>query len=252
MLKIRCSQIGNIMTNARSKKEVLSKTTISYLELLSVENTFGRKKEFSPKYITKGINVEDKSISLSSDVLKLGFMWKNEESFENDFITGTPDVIKGDIVLDVKSSWNIFTFPHHSKKLKNIEILKKEKPLYYYQLQGYMWLTGKKTSYLCYCLVDTPDSLIEYEIKQEMKKQKANEENAEIRAFVEKNHKYDDIDNRLKIKAFQIDYDENVIEEIKQRILECREFYNELVEDLTIKETDGVDDNFLFNSIKII
>ena len=232
MLKIRCSQIGNIMTNARSKKEVLSKTTTTYLKQLSIENVFGRKKEFTSKYTTKGIEVEDKSIRLAEKVLDLGFIWKNEESFENDFITGTPDVITDDVIIDVKSSWDLFTFPHHDKELKN--------NMYYYQLQGYMWLTGKKTSYLCYCLVDTPDSIIEHEIRKKHWNKNAIEEIPEIRDFVEKNHKYDDIDNKLKIKSFKIDYDENVIEEIKQRILECREFYNELVEDLTIKETEHV------------
>ena len=58
MLKIRCSAIGKIMTNARSKSEVLSKTCKSYLQELAIEEMYGIKKEFSSRYTDKGIEVE--------------------------------------------------------------------------------------------------------------------------------------------------------------------------------------------------
>ena len=46
-LKIRCSAIGKIMTNARSKSEVLSKTCKSYLPELAIEEMYGIKN-FKP------------------------------------------------------------------------------------------------------------------------------------------------------------------------------------------------------------
>jgi hypothetical protein len=47
MLKIRCSALGKIMTNSRSKSEVLSKTCKTYLQELAIEEMYGIKKEFS-------------------------------------------------------------------------------------------------------------------------------------------------------------------------------------------------------------
>ena len=86
MLKIRCSALGKIMTNARSKSEVLSKTCKSYLQELAIEEMYGIKKEFSSRYTDKGIEVERTSIDLVQDNCDFGFMYKNEEHFENDFL----------------------------------------------------------------------------------------------------------------------------------------------------------------------
>ena len=58
MLRIRCSAIGNIMTNARSKTETLSKTTKKYIQELALEDVYGIKKDFTNKYIQKGNEVE--------------------------------------------------------------------------------------------------------------------------------------------------------------------------------------------------
>jgi len=44
MLKIRCSALGKIMTNSRSKSEVLSKTCKTYLQELAIEEMYGIKK----------------------------------------------------------------------------------------------------------------------------------------------------------------------------------------------------------------
>ena len=57
--KIRCSAIGKIMTNARSKTETLSKTTKTYLEEWSKEQIYKRKKEVFSKYIDKGNAVDN-------------------------------------------------------------------------------------------------------------------------------------------------------------------------------------------------
>ena len=89
MLKIRCSSIGKIMTNSRSKTETLSKTCKTYLQELAVEELYGKRKEFNSRYTDKGNQVEDDAIKLAESVLDLGFMIKNEEHFENEYLTGT-------------------------------------------------------------------------------------------------------------------------------------------------------------------
>jgi hypothetical protein len=58
-MKIRCSAIGKIMTNPKTKGESLSQTTKTYLQELAVEEIYGIRKEFSSRYTDKGNEVEE-------------------------------------------------------------------------------------------------------------------------------------------------------------------------------------------------
>lgn len=215
MLKIRASQVGKIMTSSRSKGDVLSKTAKSYLEQLAKEELLGVRTEFSSKYTDKGNIAEDDSIRLVESVMDLGFLYKNEEYFTNDYLTGTPDVLTSDVLLDVKSSWNVDTFPMFDKTLEN--------KLYYFQLQSYMWLTDRQESYLCYCLVDTPKFIIKAEVRKLYKPRYS-----DIKAIILK-HKFNADTEKHRVKSFKIERDEEVIEQIKERIEVCREYYNNLI-----------------------
>ena len=223
-MKIRCSAIGKIMTNPKTKGESLSQTTKTYLQELAVQEVYGIRKEFSSRYTDKGNEVEELSIALCNDVLNLGFIYKNEENFTNDWVTGTPDVNTNEILLDVKSSWDATTFPFFDTELKNKD--------YFYQLQGYMWLVGKTDALLCYCLIDTPLQIVEDEIRREHWKASLIEESLDLRAFVQAKHTFGHIPKEKRVKTFKIAKDDEVIEAIKTRIEECREYYNELINKL--------------------
>ena len=223
-MKIRSSAIGKIMTNPKTKGETLSQTTKTYLQELAVQEVYNIRKEFSSRYTDKGNEVEELSIALCNDVLGLGFIYKNEEHFSNDWITGTPDVNTNEILLDVKSSWDATTFPFFDTELKNKD--------YFYQLQGYMWLTDKEESLLCYCLIDTPLQIVEDEIRREHWKASLIEESLDLRAFVQAKHTFGHIPKEKRVKTFKIAKDDEVIEAIKTRIEECREYYNELINKL--------------------
>ncbi len=192
--KIRCSAIGLIMTEARSKSEPLSQTCISYLEQWVKEQLYNTKKQINSKYLTKGNEVEVEAIEYYAESKNLGFVLKNQDYFENDFITGTPDLITNGFVYDFKSSWDCFTFPLFETKVdKNYEA----------QLQGYMALTGLKKAKLVYTLQNTPDELqwdepIDYSIYPES----------------------------LRIKEFEIDFDAEFIERVNNRVIECRNYIN--------------------------
>ena len=220
-MKIRCSAIGKIMTNPKTKGESLSQTTKTYLQELAVQEIYGIRKEFSSRYTDKGNEVEELSIALCNEVLDLGFIYKNEEHYSNDWISGTPDVNTNEILLDVKSSWDATTFPFFDTELKNKE--------YFYQLQGYLWLTNKTEALLCYCLIDTPLQIVEDEIRREHWKASLIEESLDLRAFVQAKHTFGHIPKEKRLKVFKIAKDDEVIESIKTRIEECREYYNELV-----------------------
>ena len=224
-MKIRCSAIGKIMTNPKTKGESLSQTTKTYLQELAVEEIYGIRKEFSSRYTDKGNEVEELSIALCNDVLDLGFIYKNEENYSNDWISGTPDVNTDEILLDVKSSWDVTTFPFFDTELTN--------KMYFYQLQGYLWLTNKTEALLCYCLIDTPLQIVEDEIRREHWKASLIEENSDLRAFVESKHTFGHIPKEKRLKTFKIVKDDAIIENIKTRIEECREYYDILINNLT-------------------
>jgi len=192
MFKIRASQAGKIMTNSRKKGE-LSKTTQSYLQDYIKEQLYGQRKQIESKYLTKGIEVEDDAIQLAADHLGWFMAEKNEKHFHDDFFTGTPDLIVEDVVIDIKSSWDCFTFPLFDTEIPNKD--------YYYQLQVYMHLTGLKKAKLVYCLMDTPPDLYG-----------ANEVS------------YENVDNKYRVKVFDIIYNQYDIQELQTRVKECREF----------------------------
>jgi hypothetical protein len=222
-MKVRCSQIGKIITNPRTKGERLSQTTKSYILELAIQEKYGIYKEFWSRYTDKGIEVEDEAIKLVGEVLNVGFIYKNEERITNEYITGVPDV-NTDVLIDVKSSWDAFTF---FEKVVEDELKNKD---YYYQLQGYMWLTDKQEALLCYCLVDTPLQIVEDEIRREHWKQNLISESDDVRAYIEDKHTFGHIPKEKRVKTHVVKRDDEVIEAIKTRIEECREYYNNLIQ----------------------
>jgi hypothetical protein len=200
----------------------LSETTKSYLMEIYVTEKYGRKKDISNKYIQKGLMVEDEAIKLYSTI-KLESYAKNELRLKNDFITGIPDLI-GDDVIDVKSSWDIFTFFNTLNKDINSD--------YYYQLQGYLALTGLKTAKLAYCLIDTPETLIDDEKRKLMYKMNVATTEApeyvEACAELEKNMVYNDLPLYTRLIEFTIERDEAVIGKINAKVQKAREYLNEL------------------------
>ena len=196
MLKIRCSALGQIMTNARKKGE-LSKTCQSYIKQLVKEDLFNYKSEISTKPMDKGVTMEDKSIELYNEVYTK-FYVKNEERLTNDFITGECDINAKDTIIDIKSSWSLETFPACPMDI--------DSKAYEWQLRGYMMLYSKPKAELAYCMVSTPLDLL------------SDWDNAGI-------HLVDKIDPVLRVTVLGFERDEAKEEEIKARVLECREFY---------------------------
>ena len=191
--KIRASASGKIMTNARSKSELLSETTKTYVKEWLIEKIYGIRKEIKSKYLTKGLKLEDTAIDKAIEWLDLPFTLKNEKFFEDDFFCGTPDLIVDNVVYDIKCSWDAFTFPLFENEIPNKD--------YFYQLQVYMHLTGCKKAVLTYVLLNTPEELT-YEDK----------------------HNYDNMDKKYRIKTFEIDYSEEVIADLQQRVANIREY----------------------------
>lgn len=199
MFKLRASAAGKLMTNARNKSELLSETTKSYLQEWQKERVYGIKNIISNKYLNKGIMMEDVAIDKAIEWLDLPFAIKNEEHFDNDYFTGTPDLIVDGVVYDIKNSWSCFTFPLFDTEIPNKD--------YFYQLQVYMHLTGRKRAGLVYVLLNTPEELLGYEPI----------------------HNYDHLESKYRIKTFFIDYDPAVIEELQTRVQNARTYLETLI-----------------------
>ena len=186
--KARCSAIGQIMANGRGK-DTAGATCYGYLQDWVVEQLFGVRRQLDTKPMAKGRAVEDAAIEFAGANLGWFMPEKNERLFENDFITGTPDIVEGTSIVDIKSSWDAFTFPLWDSK----------PPMgYVYQLQGYMALTGLKHAQLVYVLMPTPEEIC-----------------GEVQS-------YDHVPAKYRIKAYEIKRDDALIEAIYDRVQMCR------------------------------
>jgi hypothetical protein len=223
-MKIRCSSLGKLMTSPKSKGEVLSQTAKTYLKELALEEKFGIRKEFSSRYTDKGNTQEDLAIEMASQVLNLPFALKNTEYFENEFIKGTPDLILEDEIIDIKCSWDGTTFPWFEDELPNKD--------YFWQLVGYMWLTGRSKARVVYCLVDTPEDIVQDEIRRTSWKKFEIDVTEETENEVRAKHEFSHISENKRVRAFQIELNESNIDQVKEKLSHAREYYNELIERL--------------------
>lgn len=145
-----------------SKKVVLSDTCIDYLMEVYSWETEGMisvsKASLETLSMEKGKKQEAQALAL------LGFVDGGEYKLHkkrigNEFLTGEIDSYKGREVMaainvtDIKNSWD---YPIYLKKInKGIENGQTE------QMQGYGDITGARDLDVAFCLVDTPDNIIE-------------------------------------------------------------------------------------------
>ena len=92
-----------------------------------------------------------------------------------------------------------------------------------------MELTGRRNSYLVYCLVDTPSDIVEDEVRRVHYKLKEIDDNPIVRNAVEMQHNFERVPKEQRIKCFEIAYDPEAIKKIYNRVEECREYYETLI-----------------------
>jgi len=224
--KIRCSAISQIMAQPRAKKDkeagLLGDTAKTYCQTWLKEQLYKRRKEFGSKQTEKGTIVEEQSLDYLINNNILPFALKNETFFENDYLTGTPDVISSECVVDLKNSWDAFSFPLFEQEITN--------KAYYYQLQGYMCLTGLKKAKLIYILSNTPAEFVEQEIYYATKdKVLSISETKAIHDKIKNYHNYDRFNSNLRVKQFEIEYNIDAVEQIYLQVEKCRNYIYKLL-----------------------
>ena len=200
LFKCRASALGKLMGQPKSKadKEAgeLSQTAKTFVLEWYKEQLYERRAPIDSKYMTKGNECEDASIAYTSAFY--GKDWENNKmQYENDWITGEPDIIDETHIIDIKNSWDFTTFPLFSKTCP-----KKE---YEWQVRGYMWMLKKYHGAVVYTLMDTPAHLIPSGLDPAL-------------------FQYEGLPDHLRIKRFNIEHDDEAIEQIKQKVEKAREF----------------------------
>jgi hypothetical protein len=155
---------------------------------------------------------------------------KNEERIVNGFLTGIPDVFVGEsiykaqYIIDVKSSWDIESY-----------LINLGRPLYsnyWWQIQGYLAITGALVGEVAYCLVNTPQSLINNEVYR--LKERMDVVTDEDPAFKIKekelinNLMFDDIPENDRVLRFLVERDDEAIAKIYKKVEMCREYMIEI------------------------
>lgn len=210
------------MTDSRDKKDPLGETCKKHLIQCYVDMRYHRRKDIRNKYITKGLAVEEKGITLYSRVMKQ-FYKKNDQMFENEYIIGTPDIVHN--VMDIKSSWDIWTFYNVLATAPNKD--------YWWQLQGYMDLCDDDISQLIYVLISTPEDLIQQELRwlaRDMAVDVFNPTPLYIEACEAVRHEmtFEDIPIERRYHEHTFRRDKEKMAECYEKLKLCREFLNKL------------------------
>ena len=207
-MKFRASQLGKLMTSSRTKGEVLGQTAKSYIIQKAKEDFFEYKTELNNKYVLKGIHQEQDSIDLLNAVRFENYK-KYEHRAENEWLTGSCDIITEDIIIDIKSSWSLETFPATSYELKDLSE-------YEWQGRAYMWLYDRPRFELCYVMVSTADELL-----------------SDYDSYAI--HKVDHIDPAKRITSIRFERDKELEIQMAEKLIAATEFYNEVLNQLKNK-----------------
>jgi len=232
----RASSIGDLMGVKGLGKTGEKKARYTYLSY-----KYGREKQFNSKYTEKGTIVEKELIDLLSKIDNVEYQ-KNDVRMYNQFFTGECDIITKDKVIDVKGSWDIYTFDD-SVNAYNTD--------YEYQLRVYMDLYQVNNAELIYILYDAPDEVILKELEKESYKHSDRETPEFIEVEILKNmiftqnnfnrfielralggdeltdlaiKSFIEIPFEERIVRYSFSHDKNILSKIKERVKEAREY----------------------------
>ena len=207
-MKFRASQLGKLMTSSRTKGEVLGQTAKSYIIQKAKEDFFEYKTELTNKYVMKGIHQEQDSIDLLNAVRFENYK-KYEHRAENEWLTGSCDIITEELIIDIKSSWSLETFPATNYELKDLSE-------YEWQGRAYMWLYDRPRFELCYVMVSTADDIL-----------------SDYDSYAI--HKVDHIDPAKRITSIRFERDKELEIQMAEKLIAATEFYKEVLTQLNNK-----------------
>ena len=218
------------MTNPRLKADReagnLGETAKGVVKDWYRSQLYMRKRQIYSKYLEKGNENEQDNLVFATSMMGLPLTTAtNREFYEDEHFTGTPDLLFKDegIVLDIKTSWDCYTFPLFDGEGND--------PKYYWQMQVYMALTGMTAGKVVYVLSNTPDPIVEREIKYAIRDLKdenggeiSDEVTEKVKAEIMQFHNYDNIESRYKLKVIDYKYDPDDIDKARAKVEKAREY----------------------------
>lgn len=154
MVLFRASGFGLLMTEPKSKAEVLSVGAKTAIRNMAAQAILGMDFEVSDKKLEKGAMVESDSSALFNRVFGRAVV-KNTKREHDEYFTGECDHLDAEEIVDIKSAWSAATYPISPEDVPDAQ-----RKLYDFQGRVYMRLYNRPRFRVVYCLVDTPTDLI--------------------------------------------------------------------------------------------
>lgn len=161
----------------------------------------------------------------------------------NEYLAGKLDGFLGESlenalkVIDTKCSWDMPTF--YASVRDGLD------SAYEYQMQGYMAITGAQVADVAIVLLNTPEILLEEEYKKARRRLNLAYDDPEFiieRERIRAYHTYDEIPINERICIFTVERDDERIENIYKKVVECRKWlmnFDQEVAEKTGKPQNG-------------
>ena len=218
--KIRASEIGDISGYLGKEVKELPKGAQTYCKKWLLSKTHNEPLPFANKYTQKGIRAEDESIKLIQKVLGYDFLLKEDSYASNEWVHGHCDVLQPDEVIEIKNSYLAETFPFYEVECPNNG--------YFLQSQGYMDIYERESCKLIYTLINATEKEIENETLKYCRAIDS-EYTEEIENLFRQRMTYDHLKDEHRIKVFEFKRDDNVINQIHDRVEMCRTYINSIL-----------------------
>ena len=201
------SSLGKLMTTPKSKSENLSQGAKTYIRQVAKQDFFGYRVELDNKYINKGKDQEQDSIDLLNAVRFTNYK-KNDVRIEYEYMTGECDILADDRVIDIKTSWNLETWPATPGEAHDND--------YEWQGRAYLMLYEREIFELVFCLVTTKDEFLSQWEQIDL-------------------HRVDHIAPEKRITSVIYERDLEKEELIREKLIFANEYYSQYINQLNSK-----------------
>lgn len=206
-MKWHPSSLGKLMTTPKSKTENLSQGAKTYIRQVAKQDFFGYRVELDNKYINKGKDQEQDSIDLLNAVRFANYK-KNDVRIENEYMTGECDILADDRVIDIKTSWNLETWPATPGEAHDND--------YEWQGRAYLMLYEREIFELVFCMVTTKDEFLNQWEQIDL-------------------HRVDHIAPEKRITSVIYERDLEKEELIREKLIFANEYYSQYINQLNSK-----------------
>lgn len=231
---IRLEELEN--KRDESGYHIVNKAAQKYLWYIYLRRKFGELPkiltgyEYSPS-APNGILKEPYAISLIDKIAGIR-LYRNKAKSKNDFVHGIVDALDEETLEESEMIHEIKTTSDRIKfNFRRGYPLDKQR---YLQVQGYLAISGKEKALIHFCLVDYAESVIkEQKILHLDRFKKTGAPLIEFSDYWEKQEllmRHKNLKDKDRLFTCPVERDEEAIEKIYKKVVDCRTWITELVE----------------------